>query len=134
MIAYPCEQTYWLVTCGGALIRRRKPCPAEITVAVEPMIMDPIILSEEEEEDPSTPFPFPVHSKAHQTELKPSQNSTIFVLDDDHSPQKHISMPLSLQRLQCLCCWTPMSQSWNVQDRILIPLGFPLPTLNPLVC
>jgi len=46
-------------------------------------IMDPIILSDEEE-DPSTPFPF--RSKKRRTE--PDPNRTVLVIEDDPTPQK----------------------------------------------
>ncbi|XP_014515865.1 crossover junction endonuclease EME1B [Vigna radiata var. radiata] len=48
--------------------------------------MDPIILSDEEE-DPSTPFPF--RSKKRRTE--PDPNRTVFVIEDDPTPQKSVT-------------------------------------------
>ncbi|TKY60378.1 Crossover junction endonuclease EME1B [Spatholobus suberectus] len=47
--------------------------------------MDPIILSDEEE-DPSTPFP--LRPKKRRTEPDPNPNRTVFVLDDDPTPHK----------------------------------------------
>ncbi|QCD84779.1 crossover junction endonuclease EME1 [Vigna unguiculata] len=48
--------------------------------------MDPIILSDEEE-DPSTPFPF--RSKKRRTE--PDPNRTVLVIEDDPTPQKSVT-------------------------------------------
>jgi len=53
--------------------------------------MEPIILSDED--DPTTPFP--VHSKKRRTS-QPDPNPTVFLIDDDPTPQKHPSSTPSL--------------------------------------
>ncbi|CAL0306634.1 unnamed protein product [Lupinus luteus] len=101
-------------------------------------MMDPIILSDEEDDNPSTP-----HSKKRRTQPEPEKPNptTVFLIDDDPTPQKNPSSatpsfvaetpmsPLLNSDVEIIKCTRPSSHSARVSPSNLKPLG-----ISQMIC
>ncbi|RYR18940.1 hypothetical protein Ahy_B03g063561 isoform C [Arachis hypogaea] len=93
--------------------------------------MEPIILSDED--DPSTPFP--VQSKKRRTE--PAPNQTIFLVDDDPTPQKpRLQHGAHSSSTPSFVAETPMSLQFDSEVAIVkcIPTSHSDPNVRVSTC
>ncbi|CAL1391449.1 unnamed protein product [Linum trigynum] len=97
-----------------------------ISPRFQSMADNPILLSDEDADDPSTPIPpLSKRLRAARAELGLDPAPTIFLIDDDPSPFKpssnSSSAPLSSRKLRCLI-WPPLGDArWTFR---LQKLGF----------
>ncbi|KAL1364783.1 crossover junction endonuclease EME1B isoform X1 [Arachis hypogaea] len=94
-------------------------------------IMEPIILSDED--DPSTPFP--IQSKKRRTE--PAPNQTIFLIDDDPTPQKpQLQHGAHSSSTPSFVAETPMSLQFDSEVAIVkcIPTSHSDPNVRVSTC
>lgn len=91
--------------------------------------MEPIILSDED--DPTTPFP--VYSKKRRTS-QPDPNPTVFLIDDDPTPQKQHHLPSSTPSL--VVPETPFSPLFDSEIAIVKCTSAPTnaPGISQMIC